>query len=120
MKIGRYEILDIIGQGAMGTVYKALDPLIERTVAIKTIPIAKLKEGSTEFEARFLREAQSAGRLSHPNIVTIYDVGETDDLAYIAMEYFPGGDLRRKIAAGMTMAAVNSPGSDDDVDNLDS
>lgn len=94
MKIGRYEILDIIGQGAMGTVYKALDPLIERTVAIKTIPIAKLKEGSTEFEARFLREAQSAGRLSHPNIVTIYDVGETDDLAYIAMEYLRGSTLR--------------------------
>ena len=94
MKIGRYEILDTIGQGAMGTVYKALDPLIERTVAIKTIPISKLKEGSTEFEARFLREAQSAGRLSHPNIVTIYDVGETDELAYIAMEYLRGSTLR--------------------------
>lgn len=94
MKIGRYEILEIIGQGAMGTVYKALDPLIERTVAIKTIPISRLKEEGAEFEARFLREAQSAGRLSHPNIVTIYDVGETDDLAYIAMEYLRGTTLR--------------------------
>jgi len=94
MKIGRYEILEVIGQGAMGTVYKALDPLIERTVAIKTIPIARLKEEGPEFEARFLREAQSAGRLSHPNIVTIYDVGETDDLAYIAMEYLRGITLR--------------------------
>ena len=94
MKIGRFEILELIGQGAMGTVYKALDPLIERTVAIKTIPISRLKEESKEFEERFLREAQSAGRLSHPNIVTIYDVGETDDLAYIAMEYLRGTTLR--------------------------
>lgn len=100
MKIGRYEILEIIGQGAMGTVYKALDPLIERTVAIKTVPIARLKEDGPEFEARFLREAQSAGRLSHPNIVTIYDVGETDDLAYIAMEYLRGATLREVMDKG--------------------
>lgn len=94
MKIGRYEIIELIGQGAMGMVYKALDPLIERTVAIKTVPIARLKEEGSEFEARFLREAQSAGRLSHPNIVTIYDVGEADDFAYIAMEYLRGTTLR--------------------------
>lgn len=100
MKIGRYEIIEVIGQGAMGIVYKALDPLIERTVAIKTVPIAQLKEESTEFEARFLREAQSAGRLSHPNIVTIYDVGETDDVAYIAMEYLSGTTLREIMDRG--------------------
>lgn len=100
MKIGRYEILEVIGQGAMGVVYKALDPLIERTVAIKTVPIAQLKEESSEFEARFMREAQSAGRLSHPNIVTIYDVGETDDLAYIAMEYLCGTTLREIMDKG--------------------
>lgn len=100
MKIGRYEILEVIGQGAMGVVYKALDPLIERTVAIKTVPIAWLKKESNEFEARFLREAQSAGRLSHPNIVTIYDVGETDDLAYIAMEYLSGTTLREIMDKG--------------------
>ncbi|MHB8915538.1 MAG: serine/threonine-protein kinase [Thiobacillus sp.] len=94
MKIGRYEILELIGQGAVGKVYKALDPLIERTVAIKTVPISRLKEEGSEFEARFLREAQSAGRLSHPNIVTIYDVGEADDFAYIAMEYLRGTTLR--------------------------
>ena len=94
MKIGRYEILELIGQGAVGMVYKALDPLIARTVAIKTVPIARLKEEGSEFEARFLREAQSAGRLSHPNIVTIYDVGEADDFAYIAMEYLRGTTLR--------------------------
>lgn len=94
MKIGRYEILDEVGKGAMGTVYRARDPLIERTVAIKTVPIAQLRQEGPEAESRFLREAQSAGRLSHPNIVTIYDVGEADDLAYIAMEYLPGATLR--------------------------
>jgi serine/threonine-protein kinase len=94
MKIGRYEILDEVGQGAMGTVYRARDPLIERTVAIKTVLIAQLQQEGADAESRFLREAQSAGRLSHPNIVTIYDVGETDGLAYIAMEYLPGATLR--------------------------
>src|SRR5512139_2725278 len=94
MKIGRYEILDEIGRGAMGTVYQARDPLIERTVAIKTFSLAQLRQEGADSEARFLREAQSAGRLSHPNIVTIYDVGEADDLAYIAMEYLPGATLR--------------------------
>lgn len=94
MKIGRYEILDEVGQGAMGTVYRARDPLIERTVAIKTVPIAQLRQEGADAESRFLREAQSAGRLSHPNIVTIYDVGEADGIAYIAMEYLPGATLR--------------------------
>jgi serine/threonine-protein kinase len=94
MKIGRYEILDEIGQGAMGTVYRARDPLIERTVAIKTVSIEHLRQEGADAESRFLREAQSAGRLSHPNIVTIYDVGEIDGLAYIAMEYLSGATLR--------------------------
>lgn len=94
MKIGRYEILDEVGQGAMGTVYRAHDPLIERTVAIKTVSIAQLRQEGADAEPRFLREAQSAGRLSHPNIVTIYDVGEAGELAYIAMEYLPGATLR--------------------------
>ncbi|MBI3430723.1 MAG: protein kinase [Hydrogenophilales bacterium] len=100
MKIGRYEILDEIGQGAMGTVYRARDPLIERTVAIKTVPIEQLRQEGADAEARFLREAQSAGRLSHPNIVTIYDVGEADGLAYIAMEYLPGRTLRDLMNTG--------------------
>ena len=94
MKIGRYEVLDEIGQGAMGTVYRARDPLIERTVAIKTVSITALQQEGADAESRFLREAQSAGRLSHPNIVTIYDVGEADGLAYIAMEYLSGATLR--------------------------
>lgn len=78
----------------MGTVYRALDPLIERTVAIKTIPLNLPEVEKRLFEDRFLREAKSAGRLSHPNIVTIYDVGETADVAYIAMEYLDGPSLR--------------------------
>lgn len=94
MKIGRYEIIGEIGQGAMGTVYRARDPLIEREVAIKTVAIEQLREEGTDAEARFLREARSAGRLSHPSIVTIYDVGETESLAYIAMEFLQGSTLR--------------------------
>lgn len=100
MKIGRYEVLDEIGHGAMGTVYRARDPLIERTVAIKTVQIAQLQQEGADTESRFLREAQSAGRLSHPNIVTIYDVGESDALAYIAMEYLPGATLRTLMDKG--------------------
>jgi serine/threonine-protein kinase len=100
MKIGRYEILEPIGEGAMGEVYRARDPLIERTVAIKTVSTAQLQHEGPGFESRFLREAQSAGRLSHPNIVTIYDVGETDDVAYIAMEYLSGPTLRELMDKG--------------------
>ncbi|MDP3419831.1 MAG: protein kinase [Thiobacillus sp.] len=100
LHIGRYEVLDEIGQGAMGTVHRARDPLIERTVAIKVVPIAQLQQEGADAESRFLREAQSAGRLSHPNIVTIYDVGEADGLAYIAMEYLPGVTLRNIMNRG--------------------
>jgi serine/threonine protein kinase len=101
VKIGRYEILDEVGQGAMGTVYCARDPLIERTVAIKTVPIEQLRREGPDAESRFLREAQSAGRLSHTSIVTIYDVGEAEELAYIAMEYLPGATLRDVMNKGL-------------------
>lgn len=100
MKLGRYEILEELGQGAMGRVYRARDPLIDRPVAIKTIPIEALQREGRGVEARFLREAQSAGRLSHPNIVTIYDVGEADDSAYIAMEFLTGATLREVMDKG--------------------
>ncbi len=92
-KLGRYEIAAEIGHGAMGTVYKAHDPLIERTVALKTIRLDLSHQAHQVFEERFYREAKSAGRLNHPNIVTIYDVGETDGSAYIAMEYLEGESL---------------------------
>ena len=102
-KIGRYEVLATLGQGAMGTVYKAVDPLIERTVAIKTINLDLSNEERAEFEERFYREAKSAGRLSHANIVTIYDVGEVDDIAYIAMEYLEGESLREMLDSGVVL-----------------
>ncbi len=87
----------------MGTVYKAVDPLIERTVAIKTISLNLSKEELAEFEERFYREAKSAGRLNHPNIVTIYDVGDTGDIAYIAMEYLEGESLREMLDSGVVL-----------------
>lgn len=102
-KIGRYEVASVMGQGAMGTVYKASDPVIERTVAIKTINLDLSREERAEFEERFYREAKSAGRLNHPNIVTIYDVGETENAAYIAMEYIEGESLRDVLDSGVVL-----------------
>ncbi len=93
-QLGRYEVISELGQGAMGVVYKARDPLIDREVAIKTINLSLALEEREEYEARFYQEAKAAGRLGHPNIVTIYDVGRTGDIAYIAMEYLHGRELR--------------------------
>ncbi len=92
--LGRYEVIGELGQGAMGVVYKATDPLIDRIVAIKTITLSLAQEEREEYEARFYQEAKAAGRLSHPNIVTIYDVGRSGDVAYIAMEFLQGRELR--------------------------
>ena len=91
-EIGRYKITGELGRGAMGVVYKALDPKIGRTVAIKTIRLPDLTEpGELErLRERLFREAQSAGMLSHPNIVTIYDILEKDEMAYIFMEFVNG------------------------------
>jgi serine/threonine-protein kinase len=93
--MGRYELLEPIGRGAMGYVYLGRDPKINRIVAIKAVDLAAEVEPTELDEARnnFLREAEIAGRLSHPNIVTIFDVGETDGVAYIAMEYLKGRHL---------------------------
>ena len=93
-KLGRYEVLDELGQGAMGIVYKARDPLIDRVVAIKTINLGLALDEKEEYEGRFYQEAKAAGRLNHPNIVTIYDVGKSGDVAYIAMEFLEGRELR--------------------------
>src|SRR5512136_1712238 len=93
--IGRYEVEKELGAGAMAVVYKAVDPLIGRVVAVKTI---KLESGfgmsQTELRDRLFREAQSAGNLSHPAIVTIYDIGEEGPMAYIAMEFVEGETLQ--------------------------
>jgi len=92
--LGRYEILKELGQGAMGTVYLGRDPKINREVAIKTLTYANVEANLLdEIIERFVREAEAAGNLSHPNIVTIYDVGEEHDLAYMAMELLKGNDL---------------------------
>jgi serine/threonine protein kinase len=97
-KLGRYEIVDEIGKGAMGVVFLARDPLIGRLVALKTFRIGySVKDQEMEqFRIRFMREAQSAGILTHPNIVTIHDVVEASDdgLAFIAMEYVRGTNLK--------------------------
>lgn len=93
-KLGRYEIVAELAQGAMGTVYKAFDPRLDRTVALKTVRLDSTSPDYNEFRERFQAEAKSAGRLSHPNIVTIHDFGEVDDVAYIAMEFLRGETLR--------------------------
>lgn len=98
--LGRYKIVSEIGQGAMGTVYKAVDPIIDRTVAIKTINLNLSRQELEEYEARFQQEIKAAGRLNHPNIVTIYDVGKTEQVAYMAMEFLEGQELKDIIASG--------------------
>jgi serine/threonine-protein kinase len=99
-QIGRYRIVGELGRGAMGVVYRAQDPTIGRTVAIKTIRLAEVTDPRERerLRERLFREAQSAGALSHPNIVTIYDVAEENGLAYIAMEYVNGSTLDRLLA----------------------
>jgi serine/threonine-protein kinase len=99
-RIGRYEIEAELGRGAMGVVLRALDPAIGRTVAIKTIRLAELADPAERqrLRDRLLHEARSAGVLSHPGIVTIYDVSEQDELAYIAMEFVDGPTLEQALA----------------------
>jgi serine/threonine-protein kinase len=97
--LGRYEILSELGQGAMGVVYKARDPMLDRIVAIKTINLTLPKDELAEYEARFYQEAKAAGGLSHRNIVTIYDIGRSERVAYMAMEFLEGQELRHMLQA---------------------
>jgi CHASE2 domain-containing sensor protein/predicted Ser/Thr protein kinase len=98
-KLGRYQIFGVLGKGAMGTVYRGIDPAINRPVALKTIRLDFVTdpEEMAELKERLHREAQAAGKLSHPNIVTIYDVGSEGNLQYIAMEYLEGQTLEEMI-----------------------
>ena len=101
-KLGRYDILSELGKGAMGVVYLARDPVIGRMVAIKTIRASSMGDDDSEaheFRQRFVREAQTAGILSHPNIVTIYDIAEQDGMAYIFMEFVNGRTLKEVLTA---------------------
>ncbi|MSO23809.1 MAG: PEGA domain-containing protein [Acidobacteria bacterium] len=98
-KLGRYEIIEELGRGAMGVIYKARDPVIGRYVAVKTIRLGDFTDSAhvAELHSRLMREAQSAGVLSHPNIITVFDVGEEAGLAYFAMELVEGVTLEHII-----------------------
>lgn len=102
--LGRYRIVAELGRGAIGTVYRALDSVLERTVAIKTLNPDLPEDDLAEMRARFVREAKSAGRLNHPNIVTVYDAGVAGEVAYIAMEYLEGRSLEQLMRSGERLA----------------
>jgi len=107
LKFGRYEVVDTLGRGAMGVVYRARDATLGRTVAIKTISLGGDAQERDTHEARFMQEARAAGGISHPAIVTIYDVGREGDTAFIAMELIEGRDLRELIR-GVSLTPTES------------
>ncbi|PPE73813.1 serine/threonine protein kinase [Solimonas fluminis] len=97
-QLGRYQVVRELGRGAMGVVYEARDPLLDRTVAVKTILLPGDAAQRQAYETRFAEEARAAARLAHAAIVTVYDFGREGDLAYMAMELLPGIDLRQRLA----------------------
>ncbi len=100
-KLGRYDIVRVLGKGAMGIVYEGRDPNLDRRVAIKTVKVENLApEAAAEYEARFRTEARSAARLQHPNIVSVYDSDQHGDVAYLVMEYVEGDDLKHHLDSG--------------------
>ena len=101
-KIGHFEILELVGRGAMGAVYRAVDPIIGRIVAIKVIRLVGYNDGDEAafLKERLFKEARAAGSLSHPGIVTVHQLGTQDDQAYIVMEYIDGSTLESRMAAG--------------------
>jgi len=108
-KLGRYDIIRVLGKGAMGMVYEARDPDLERRVAIKTIRVDALSQQATaEYEARFRTEARSAARLQHPHIVSVYDSGRHGDMAYLVMEFVQGDDLKQLLDRGITFSLAQS------------
>jgi len=105
--LGRYEILGELGKGAMGVVYRARDPMLDRTVAIKTVNMSFDPAEMAEYEARFYQEAKAAGSLNHPNIVTVYDIGKSGNIAYMAMELLEGHELR-SLMSGTPLEAARA------------
>src|SRR5271154_7166377 len=100
-KIGRYEVIEELGRGAMGTVYRAKDPDMDRVVALKTIiSLVLASQQGSEFRERFYREARAAGGLAHPGIVPVFDVGEDEGLPFLVMEYISGQTLESAIKKG--------------------
>ncbi|AMO24825.1 hypothetical protein GCM10027034_08110 [Ramlibacter solisilvae] len=101
-KLGRYELVRVLGKGAMGVVYEGRDPNLDRRVAIKTVKVDGLsEEAAAEYEARFRTEARSAARLQHPNIVSVYDSDRDADIAFLVMEYIQGDDLKHHLDQGV-------------------
>jgi serine/threonine-protein kinase len=99
-RVGRYRILGELGRGAMGIVYEAEDPSLDRSVALKTIILSDDTDARKDYEKRFLLEAKASARLTHPHIVTVYDFGEEGDLGYMAMELLEGTELRARMLSG--------------------
>lgn len=108
-QFGRYDVIRVLGKGAMGVVYEARDPHLDRKVAIKTIRIDDLTPQQTaEYEKRFLTEARSVARLSHPGIVSVYDAGQTGDVTYLVMEYVPGVNLKHCLRHGVQFSPAGA------------
>ena len=100
-KLGRYDVVRVLGKGAMGIVYEGRDPNLDRRVAIKTVKVENLsEEAAAEYEARFRTEARSAARLQHPNIVSVYDSDRDGDIAFLVMEFIQGDDLKYHLDRG--------------------
>ena len=108
-KLGRYDIVRVLGKGAMGVVYEGRDPNLDRAVAIKTIRVQNLTpEAAIEYEGRFRTEARSVARLSHPNIVSVFDSGQDGDIAYLVMEFIQGEDLKQHLECGARFSVRSS------------
>jgi serine/threonine protein kinase len=108
-KLGRYEVLRVLGKGAMGVVYEGRDPNLDRRVAIKTVKVENLsEEAAAEYEHRFRTEARSAARLQHPNIVSVYDSDRSEDVAFLVMEYIQGDDLKHHLDRGVRYSLEQS------------
>lgn len=108
-KLGRYDIVRVLGKGAMGVVYEGRDPNLDRQVAIKTIRVQSLSaEAASEYEVRFRTETRSAARLHHPNIVSVFDSGQDGDTAYLVMEFIQGEDLKYHLENGARFSVRSS------------
>ncbi|HEY9103215.1 serine/threonine-protein kinase [Chitinimonas sp.] len=103
-KLGHYRIEATLGQGAMGVVYRATDERLERTVALKVLSLSLSSEERAEYAARLQQEAKSAARLNHPNIITVYDCGDIDDHAFLAIEFVDGKTLQSLLASGVKIS----------------
>lgn len=108
-KLGRYDVVRVLGKGAMGVVYEGRDPNLDRQVAIKTIRVQSLSaEAAVEYDGRFRTEARSAARLHHPNIVSVFDSGQDGDTAYLVMEFIEGQDLKHHLENGARFSVRSS------------